>query len=262
MAANGQSAFELVVVTDEERMEKNIQSLRIGDKGRISRIDGPGLRERMKKLGIREGAIVERLGPLAHSGCVEIKTGQRRVTLGLGIAMKVRIGRNGRSVGLLDMNPGDRGVVTAIQGGQRIVEILKREFDIAPGTVIQLIQRKPDRDFLVEVRGKQSSVCEGDASKILVKKRGKVQLNYLKAGDEARITSIAAGLRARSMLREFGIEEGLMIRIVRITQSDFREPETPIRVRAGGQELMIGYGMAEKIWLDVMHQAQKKCQTT
>jgi Fe2+ transport system protein FeoA len=251
-----------VVVTDEERMEKNIQSLGIGDKGRISRIDGPGLRERMKKLGIREGAIVERLGPPAHSGCVEIKTGQRRVTLGLGIAMKLRVTHQGRSVGILEMQPGERGVISSIQGGQRIVEILKGDFEIATGSTILMVGPRQDRDFQVEIRGKRWSLCEGDASKILVKKGRRIQLNYLKAGDEAQITSIAAGLRARSMLREFGIEEGLIIRIVRITQSDFREPEAPIWVRAGGQELTIGYGMAEKIWLDVIHQAEEKCPTT
>jgi Fe2+ transport system protein FeoA len=64
------------------------------------------------------------------------------------------------------------------------------------------------------------------------------------------------------MLKEFGIEEGRVIRLLKITQSDFREPATPIRVRAGGQELVIGYDMAEKIWLEVIHQTEEICPTT
>lgn len=238
-------------------MEKNLQSLQTGEKGRISRIDGPGLRERMKKMGIREGVFVECLGLSGLVGCVEIKIGQRRVTLGLGVATKLRIEQDGRSFGLMDMSPGDRGTVSAIQGGQRIAEILERDFGIVSGTVIQMVGQKPDRDFLVEVRGKRSSVCEGEVSKILVRKRKRIQLNYLKAGEEAQIVAIAAGLRARSMLNEFGIEEGHVIRLIRITQSDFREPEAPIQIRAGDKELSIGHGMAEKIWVEEVGETEE-----
>lgn len=231
-------------------MEKNIQFLKIGEKGRISRIDGPGLRQRLKEMGLTEGSFVERLGLSALPGCVEIKIGQRRVTLGFGITLKLRVDQGGKSVGLLDMNPGDHGVVSAIQGGKRIAEILRKEFGIATGASIQMVGQKPDRDFLVEVRERRSSLCEGDASKILVRKRKKIQLNYLEAGDEAPIVTIAAGLRARSMLEEFGIEEGRVIRLIEITESEFREPEAPMRIRAGDQEVSIGYGMAEKIWVE------------
>ena len=72
-------------------MERNILSLKIGEKGRISRIDGPTLRERLKKMGLREGMAFERLGLPDLRSCVEIKIGQRRLTLGLGVAMKLRI---------------------------------------------------------------------------------------------------------------------------------------------------------------------------
>jgi len=231
-------------------MEKNIQSLKIGEKGRISRIHGPILRERMGKMGIREGVLVERLGLAPLAGCVEIKIVRRAMTLGLGIAMKLRVDRDDRSIGLVDMNPGDRGVISDIQGGQRIVEILKGYFGIESGKVIEMMGQKPDRDFLVEIGGRRSSICEGDASKILVGKRKKVQLNYLKAGEEAPVVAIAAGLRARSMLKEFGIEEGQTIQVVQITQGGYREPETPLLIRAGDQEVSIGYGMAEKIWVE------------
>ena len=72
-------------------MEKNIKFLKIGESGRISRIDGPSLRERMKKIGIREGVFVERLGLTSPPGCVEIKIGRRKITLGLGVTMKLRV---------------------------------------------------------------------------------------------------------------------------------------------------------------------------
>jgi len=240
-----------------DRMEKNIQSLKIREKGRISRIDGPSLRERMEKMGVREGAPVERLGLPSLSGCVEIKIDRRKVTLGLGVALKVKVDQHSRSVGLMDMSPGDRGTISAIQGGQRITEILQRNFGITTGTAIQMVGQKPDRDFLVEVRGKRASLCEGDASKIVVKKSRKTQLNYLKAGDAARIVAIAAGLRASSMLKEFGIEEGRTIRLVQITESDFREPEAPILIRVDDQELSLGYGMAEKIWVEEVGETEE-----
>jgi Fe2+ transport system protein FeoA len=231
-------------------MEKNIQSLKSGETGRISRIDGPGLRDRMGRLGLREGVSVERLGLAGLSGCVEIKIDQRRVTLGLGIAMKLRVERDNKSIGLLDMSPGDRVVISSIQGGHRIVEILRRDFAIVPGKAIEFIDQRPDREFLVEVGTKRSTICEGDASKIVVRKGGKTQLNYLNTGDEAPIVAIAAGSRATSMLREFGIEEGRVIRLVQITPGGLREPEAPMRIRVGAQELSIGYGLAEKIWVE------------
>lgn len=231
-------------------MEKNIQLLKTGEKARISRIDGPSLRERLGRMGIREGQLVERLGPAPLSGCTEIKIGQTRVTLGLGVGMKLRVDRGGRTTGLVEMNPGERAVISDIQGGQRIAEILKRHFGIDTGRLIEMAGQKRDRDFLVEIGGKRSSICEGDASKILVRKGRKIQLNYLKVGDEASIIAIAAGLRARSMLEEFGIQEGRVIRIVQITQSGYRKPEAPLRIKAGDQEVSIGYGMAEKIWVE------------
>ena len=231
-------------------MEKNIQLLKIGEKARISRIDGPSLRQRVAGIGIKERVIVERLALAPLSGCIEIKIGRRRVTLGLGVSMKLRVDQGGTITGLVEMNPGDRAVISQIHGGQTIVEILKRHFGIDTGSVIEMAGQKPDRDFLVEIAGMQSSICEGDASKILVTKRRRTQLNTLRAGDEAPIVAIAAGSRARSMLKEFGIEEGRVIRIVKITQSEYKQPEVPLRIRAGDQEVSIGYGMAEKIWVE------------
>jgi len=238
-------------------MEKNIKFLKIGEKGRINRIEGPSLRERMKKMGIREGVFVERLGLTSQPGCVEIKLGRRKITLGLGVTMKLRVNKGGRILGVLEMKPRDRAVVSSIQGGHRIVEILKRDFGIETGKVIELVGQKPDRDFLVEVAGRQSSICEGDASKIFVRKRKTIQLNYLKAGDEVPIVVIAAGRQARSMLHEFGIEEGRVIRIVKIAHSDFREPEPPLVIRTENQEVSIGYGMAEKIWVEEVNWVKK-----
>ena len=148
------------------------------------------------------------------------------------------------------MKPHGRAVVSAIQGGKRIVEILKKNFGIETGKIIELVGRKPDRDFLVEVEGRQSSICEGDASKILVRKGKTIQLNYLKEGDEAPIVVIAAGLQARSMLHDNGIEEGRVIRLVQAAQSDFKEPELPLVLRTDDQKVSIGYGMAEKIWVE------------
>lgn len=230
-------------------MEKNIQSLKIGERGRITRIDGPMLRERMAKAGIKEGTPVERLAPTDTSGCLEIKIGRRRITLGLGVAMKLGIDRGDKSVGLLEMNPRERGVISSVHGGQRIVEILRKELGIECGKVIEVMGKKSDRDFLVQVEGRRSSICEGEASKVLVMKRRRTQLNYLKTGDEAPIAAIATGLRARSMLKEFGIEEGQLIRILQITQSNYREPEAPLLFRVGSEDVLIGYGMAEKIWV-------------
>ncbi|MBW2056514.1 MAG: ferrous iron transport protein A [Deltaproteobacteria bacterium] len=231
-------------------MEENIKLLEIGDRARITRIDGPGLRERLAGIGIREGLTVERLAPPPSSGCTEIRIGRRKVTLGLGVSMKVRVDLSGRSAGLAEMNPGDRAPVSNIQGGWKIHEILKTHFGIEPGRVIQMVGSRPDRDFLVEIGARRSSICEGDASKILVTRGRRIQLNYLDAGEEARVSAIAAGSSARSMLRELGIEEGVVIRIVEVTPSGYEKPEAPLLIRAGDKELAIGSGMAEKIWVE------------
>lgn len=239
----------------EERVEKNIKFLKIGESGRISRIDGPSLRERMKKIGIREGMFVERLGLTSPPGCVEIKIGRRKITLGLGVTMKLRLNQGGKTLGLLEMKAHSRGVVSVIQGGKRIVEILKKNFGIETGKVIELVGWKPDREFLVEVEGRQASICEGDASKILVRKGKTIQLNYLKEGDKAPIVVIAAGLQARSMLHDYGIEEGRVIRLVQAAQSNFKEPELPLVLKTDDQKVSIGFGMAEKIWVEEMNKA-------
>jgi len=88
-----------------------------------------------------------------------------------------------------------------------------------------------------------------------VRKGKTIQLNYLKEGDEAPIVVIAAGLQARSMLHDYGIKEGRVIRLVQAAQSNFKEPELPLVLKTDDQKVSIGFGMAEKIWVEEMNKA-------
>ena len=81
-------------------------------------------------------------------------------------------GANGRSEGaslrLVDLQPGQRGLVLRIDGEPHIVRRLM-EFGLVPGTPVDLIRRAPFGDpFELGVRGTHLSIRRTEASQVHV----------------------------------------------------------------------------------------------
>ena len=74
-----------------------------------------------------------------------------------------------------------------------------------------------------------------------------ISLSNLQTNKKARITSIQGGHGLKKKLRVMGIREGQTIKIV--SKQPFRGPLT---IEAGGSQMTLGRGMAQKILVEVI----------
>lgn len=221
----------------------------------VKKIEGGSeVKRQLQDLGISEGIELIMLAQTPsheHSGAISVKIGDREVALGHGVAEKIYMDKGGVMLSLLELEQGDKGVVRALGGGKDFVGWLS-ELGINEGTEVEFLGHKPDSTLIFRVEDKEIKMGEGQASKVLAQYEGSpIQINYLKEGEKANVIRLIGGTSVKERLEEMGLKEGAEITLIR---KEAAAP-TPVRgkyVRAqlGDQLITIGYGTAQKVWVE------------
>jgi len=221
----------------------------------VKRIDGGSeITGYLRELGIAEGTelTVIALEPVhVHAGPISVKTAEREAVLARGWADKVYVAKEGEMLPLLTLEEGEKGTVKTIEGGETFEDWVS-ELGVKIGTEVEFISHLPDVTLVFKVNGKEISMGEGQASKVVIEKAGKsVQLNYLKEGEKVKISEIIGGRSLKEKFEQLGMVEGKEITLVR------KEIVVPspklgkyVLAKIGEQFVTIGRGLAEKVWVE------------
>ncbi|MCK4648048.1 ferrous iron transport protein A [bacterium] len=221
----------------------------------VKKIEGGTETKRvLEDLGVREGVelnIIAVRPRHKHRGPISFEVAGREAIMALGMADKVYVEKEGKTLPLLRIEKGEKGAVKSIEGGKDFKNWLS-ELGIKEGSEIKFLRHIPDDTLIFKVEDKEIKMGEGQATKFFVESEGKsIQANYLKEGVEAKIVKVIGGVRARKKLEEMEIKEGTKI----ILTGKEKQAPTPVRghyieAKIGEQLITIGHGMAEKIWIE------------
>jgi len=215
---------------------------------------GKEVERQLDDLGVKVGVELEVLSQTPaheHRGAISLKTDQREVILGQGMAEKIYLEKEGALVSLLELEKGDSGVVKALRGGKEF-KTWVTGLGIDEGVAVKFLEHASDDTLIFEIEGKTARMGEGLASRILVEHEGTtIQANYLKEGEKAKIARITNEVSARKKLEDMGIREGSEITLTakeEVSPHPVRGKYT--RARIGEEVVTIGHGLAQKVWVE------------
>jgi Fe2+ transport system protein FeoA len=234
---------------------KSLTDIKPETKVTVKKIEGGSeVKRQLEDLGICEGIelnVMAQTPSHEHSGTISVKIGDREVALGHGVAEKIYMDKGGVMLSLLELEQGDKGVVRTFGGGKDFAGWLS-ELGINEGTEVEFLRHKPDSTLIFKAEDREIKMGEGQASKVMVAYEGSpIQINYLTEGEKANVITIIGGTSIKEMLEEMGLEEGAEITLI---GKEAARP-TPVRgkyVRAqlADQLITIGYGTAQKVWVE------------
>jgi len=206
----------------------------------------------LEELGISEGTeltVVATEPVHVHAGPIALKgaTG-REVVIARGWADKVYVEKEGGTLPLLRLEGGDKGTVKIIEGGKTFEDNFA-ELSIEKGSEVEFIRHLPDDTLVFKIDDSEASMGEGQASKVLVERDGKlIQINYLAEGTQASISKIIGGTSLTGKFEQLGIAEGKEITLVRKeTSAPSPKRGTYVLAKIGEQLVTVGKGLAEKV---------------
>lgn len=234
---------------------KTLVDVGLQEKVTIKRIEGGDeIRRYLDNLDVREGIeirVLEHAPIHEHRGAISLKVDGEEIVLGRGVADKVYVEKEGRMVPLLELEEGDSGIVKAFGGGKDFLDWVS-PLGIEEDKEIIFLRHLPEDTLTFEVESKSISMGEGQASKIMVESEGKIiQANYLQEGKRGKVNSFTGGVSIREGLEQTDIRESSEI-FMRKREASAPSPERGKYVRAevGGNQITIGYGMAQKVYVD------------
>ena len=221
----------------------------------VKKIDG-GLEVRgsLKELGISEGTeltVVATEPVHVHAGPVSLKVAGKEAVVARGWADKVYVERGGETVPLLRLEAGEKGTVSAIEGG-KVFEDFFALLGIEKGKEIEFLRHLPDDTLVLKIDDHEISMGEGQASKLMAERGGKnIQVNYLGENERAKISKVLGGASLKEKFEQMGVVEGKEITLVRKeTPAPSPKRGTYVLAKLGEQLVTIGRGLAEKVWVE------------
>jgi len=221
----------------------------------VKKIDG-GLEVRgsLKELGISEGTeltVVATEPVHVHAGPVSLKVAGKEAVVARGWADKVYVERGGETVPLLRLEAGEKGTVSAIEGG-KVFEDFFALLGIEKGKEIEFLRHLPDDTLVLKIDDHEISMGEGQASKLMAERGGKnIQVNYLGENEKAKISKVLGGTSLKEKFEQMGVVEGKEITLVRKeTPAPSPKRGTYVLAKLGEQLVTIGRGLAEKVWVE------------
>jgi len=221
----------------------------------VKKIDG-GLEVKgsLKELGISEGTeltVVATEPVHVHAGPVSLKVAGKEAVVARGWADKVYVERGGETVPLLRLEAGEKGTVSAIEGG-KVFEDNFALLGIEKGKEIEFLRHLPDDTLVLKIDDHEISMGEGQASKLLIEREGKnIQVNYLGENEKAKISKVLGGTSLKEKFEQMGVVEGKEITLVRKeTPAPSPKRGTYVLAKLGEQLVTIGRGLAEKVWVE------------
>ena len=224
-------------------------------KATIQKIEGgEEIKRHLDDLGIREGVeltLLEQAPQHVHRGAISLSVDDKEVILGHGMAEKLYMDKEGSMTSLLELEEDEKGIVKAFGGGKDFAGWFS-SLGLEEGKEIKFLRHLPDDTLSFDVEGNSVTMGEGRASKILADFEGKtIQINYLKTGEKAKVTSIIGGTTLKEGFEQEGVKEGTEITLNK------REATAPspdrgkyVHAETEGRQITIGYGMAKKVWVD------------
>ena len=221
----------------------------------VKRIDG-GLevKRNLEELGISEGTeltVVATEPVHVHAGPISLRVAGKETVVARGWADKVYVERGGETVPLLRLEAGEKGTVSAIEGG-KVFEDFFALLGIERGKEIEFLRHLPDDTLVLKIDDREISMGEGQASKVLIEREGKnIQVNYLGENEKAKISKIIGGTSLKEKFEQMGVVEGKEIILVRKeTPAPSPKRGTYVLAKLGEQLVTIGRGLAEKVWVE------------
>lgn len=221
----------------------------------IQKIEGgEETKKHLKDLGIMEGiklTVLEQAPQHEQMGAITLSVDDTEVVLGYEMAEKLYVDKEGSMTSFLELEKNDRGIVKAFGGGKDFAGWFS-SLGIEKGKEIGFPLHLPDDTLFFEIKDKPVVMGDGQASKILVDYKGKkIQINYLRTGEKAKIASIIGGTTLKKKFKQEGIRKG-----TEITMSK-REPTSPspdrgkyVCAEINGRQITINYGIAKKVWVN------------
>ena len=211
---------------------------------RVVRIDGGAeVLDELKEYSIEVGTTLEVVGRGAlheHSGPLIVEVDGREVLIPRGIAERITAG--GKR--LLDVEEG-RVAIEWVEMEDEVAEGLEG-LGITEGKEVSVKGHDMEKTFRFRVDGKELTLGDGEAAKILVRSWGEpIQANFLKG--RGIVEKVIGGTGVRERL---GNVEGRAIELVSVEEKKAHEEMGGfVIVRVGDREVVLGRGIAEKIWV-------------
>jgi len=214
---------------------------------KVVKIDGGAeVKSELKKLSIEIGNVIEVLergvsykdfGPL-------IVRAEREVLIPRGIADKIFVEGGKR---LLDVEKGKIRITSLEDLNEDIINGLSK-IGIVRGREVEVIGHDTEKTFRFEIGNEDYVLGDGEAAKILVRSNeGLIQANFIKEGV---VEDIIGGTE---LLDRFGEIRGKKIKLISIEGGRAHEELGQfVTIKTRDREIVIGRGLAEKVWVKVL----------
>jgi len=212
---------------------------------------GLDAKSHLEELGIVEGvelSVVATEPVHVHAGPILLKVDKKEVIIARGWADKMYVESDDKTIPLLKLETGDKGVIRSVEGGKEFEKHLS-ELGITIGAEVSFVKHLSDETLVISVGGNEVKMGEGMASKLLVESdKGNIQINQLKKGVKSRIVSIIGGTGFNEKMEALKVVGGAEIELTGV-ESTIHEPTLGryITARIGDKVLTIGYGLASKV---------------
>ncbi|GEM_PF-3281021 len=219
----------------------------------IARVDGGvritgELRERGLSPGLRVVVRKKRVSHI-HSGPLIIEAGKKEILIPRGIAGKIWVGAKR----LLDMEGGEKGVMTSLKDLNEEMKEGFRELGLQEGTDIHIRGHDTEKTYTFKIGGNNLVLGDGESAKILVSQKGKVmQANFLEG--QGIVKKIMSGTE---LLERVGEQNILGEKIERLSVEEEKSHKDAghfITLEMEGRSVLLGKGLAEKIWVRKVRQ--------
>lgn len=241
-----------------ERLTEVVKGMEKGKELKVVTIEGGSeVKDYLGDLGIKEGTVLKFEAEHVfheHVGALHVKVEGKDVILGQGMADKVNVDKEGITTTLLKLEANEKGVVKGFSGRKEVVEALKK-LGIAEGKEVMVAGHLPEEVFTLKVGEKEFNLGSGQAAKVLLRKDGEtVQLNYLNASESGEVIDIVGGTDIKQILKETGIEPGVTVAVVKreVASEAPKHCGKVIYVKVDDNEVGIGHGMAEKVFVEAL----------
>ncbi len=219
-----------------------------GETVEIARVDGGvrimgELREQGLSPGLRMAVRKKKVSHV-HSGPLILEVGEKEILVPRGIAEKIWVGA-GR---LLDMEGCEKGVITSLKDLNEEMEEGFREMGLIEGVDVHIKGHDTEKTYTFEIGGSNFVLGDGESAKILVSQEGKtMQSNFLEG--EGVVKKIMGGTE---LLERMGEQDILGAKIKRLSMEEeksHKETGHFITLEVKGEPVLLGKGLAEKIWV-------------